>query len=84
MSAWNAFMAKHNGGLGEIFLDELNRFSFDWRGLFHISCCRGPLLPGAKMALYQCGGLLKRDVADDGQDDLGRGIFLPVEGLYVG
>ena len=36
------------------------------------------------MGLHQCGGLFKRDVADDGEDDLGRGVFLPVKGLHVG
>ena len=36
------------------------------------------------MGLYQCGGLFKCDVADDGQDDLGRGVFPPIEGLHVG
>ena len=66
-------MTKHNSGLGEIFLDELDRSPFDRRGFFRIPCCRGPFLPGSKMGLYQCGGLFKRDVADDGQDDLGKG-----------
>ena len=77
-------MAKHNGGLGEIFLDELDRFPFDRRGLFRVPCCRGHFLPSSKMGLHQCSGLFKRDVADDGQNDLGRGIFPPIEGLHVG
>src|SRR5512141_2602853 len=77
-------MTKHNGGLSEILLDELDRSPFDRRGLFCIPCCRGPFFPCSKIGLYQGSGLLKRDVAHDGQDDLRRRIFAPVEGLHIG
>ena len=84
MRARKTAMTKHDGGLGEIFLDQLDRSSFDRRGVFRIPCWRRPFFPGSEMGLYQRGGLFDRDVADDGEDDLGRGVFPPIKGLHVG
>ena len=53
-------------------------------GFFVFRAVGADFFPGFKMGLYQCGGLFKRDVADDGQDDLGRGVFPSVEGLHIG
>ena len=77
-------MTKHNSGLGEVFLDELDRSPFDRRRFLCIPCCRRPFFPAFKMGLYQCCGLFQCHVSDDGENDLGRGVFPPIEGLHVG
>ena len=52
-------------------------------GFLTLRAVRRDFLPGSEMGLNQCSDLFHRHVTDDGQDDLGRRVFLRVEVLHV-
>ena len=78
-------MTKHNSGLGEVFLDELDGSPFDRRRFLCIPCCRRrtffQLSKWVCTSAVACSSVTSPTMVEN---DLGRGVFLPIEGLHVG